>query len=111
LYEVAEGGKPEMLVSGGRSYLLMGADGGHVIPAGGSSSTSSASGAPTNVNVSINVVQDANGNTQMNSHTEALTQFGKQMAAEMETAARRVMSRGLQPGGDIYKTLRMGAPA
>jgi lambda family phage tail tape measure protein len=111
LYEVAEGGKPEMLVSGGRSYLLMGADGGHVIPAGGSSSTSSAGGAPTNVSVSINVVQDANGGSQMNSQTSALTEFGKQMAAEMESTARRVMSRGLQPGGDIYKTIRMGAPA
>lgn len=33
LYEVAEGGKPELLTSAGRTYLMMGADGGHVTPA------------------------------------------------------------------------------
>lgn len=33
LYEVAEGGKPEVLSAGGRTYLLMGPDGGYVSPA------------------------------------------------------------------------------
>jgi TP901 family phage tail tape measure protein len=33
LYEVAEGGAPELLVSGGRTFLLMGAQGGQVVPA------------------------------------------------------------------------------
>jgi len=33
LYEVAEGGKPEVLSSGGHTYLLMGAQDGYVTPA------------------------------------------------------------------------------
>jgi hypothetical protein len=33
LYEVSEGGNPELLAVGGRTYLMMGAQGGTVLPA------------------------------------------------------------------------------
>jgi lambda family phage tail tape measure protein len=51
LYEVAEGGRPEIYQSGGRTYLLSGQD-GHVTPAG-SGSSSIGSGLPGGLTVNI----------------------------------------------------------
>ncbi len=50
LYEVNETGAPEVLVSNGRTFLMMGAQGGSVVPAGGGGA---AGGSAPRVNVSV----------------------------------------------------------
>jgi lambda family phage tail tape measure protein len=62
LYEVAEGGAPELLTSSGRTYLMMGAQGGQVTPAsaawGGSGAGQPRGGALGGVQVEINITNN-----------------------------------------------------
>lgn len=62
LYEVAEGGAPELLTSSGRTYLMMGAQGGQVTPAsaawGGSGAGQPRGEALGGVQVEINITNN-----------------------------------------------------
>lgn len=104
LYEVAEGNRPELLTSAGRTYLMMGKDGGHVTP-------SSAGGAPGgvamgDVKVEVTVIQQGDGTTQTKTDVDAYTRFGKQMGEQMKAVAQEQILRATQPNGLIDKKLK-----
>lgn len=89
LYEVAEGGKPELLQSGGRTYLMTGANGGAVSPASRDSSVASAataSSAPT-VNVHLNGYQgtppEVTHSTDSQGNLDVKLEFNKMIDARM----------------------------
>jgi lambda family phage tail tape measure protein len=62
LYEVAEGGAPELLTSGGKTYLMMGAQGGNVQPAGWGGSAPVSTAPPTGgmmpVSIELNITNN-----------------------------------------------------
>lgn len=107
LYEVNEKG-PELFSQGGRSYLMTGAQGGSVTPlmTGGSSimaaSGGGGSGNTYNFPVSVSVQTAGAGG---NATQEDTTQLGKGIQQAAKTEAETAISKGLQPGGSIWRLI------
>lgn len=107
LYEVNEKG-PELFNQGGRSYLMTGAQGGSVTPlmTGGSSIMAAAGGGGGGntynfpVSVSVQTAGDGGNATQ-----EDTTQLGKGIQQAAKTEAETAISKGLQPGGSIWRLI------
>lgn len=76
LYEVNEGGQPELLASGGKQYLLMGAQGGSVTP-------TAAVGARGDTYVTVQVTPPAG------SSRESAQQWGATAGRQLQHALRR----------------------
>jgi len=109
LYEVAEGGKPEVLSSGGRTYLLMGAQDGYVTPA----STSGTS--PLGRAGSAGTAQTKSGGTTVivENHSDSQAQVqqskdgnGNDLIRVVVGAAMNEWNSQVQRGGQSYKTLQ-----
>jgi len=107
LYQVNELG-PELLSQGGKTYLMMGNEGGSITPLGSSTtalmSGSSGGGGATAVNVSITINSD--GSTQVDSTTPMMDQFGKEIGAFVEAKYRKLLSMDLRPDGAIGRTMQ-----
>ncbi|EIK67649.1 phage tail tape measure protein, lambda family [Pseudomonas synxantha BG33R] len=107
LYEVNEKG-PELFSQGGRSYLMTGAQGGSVTPlmTGGSSIMAAAGGGgggnTYNFPVSVSVQTAGAGG---NATQEDTTQLGKGIQQAAKTEAETAISKGLQPGGSIWRLI------
>lgn len=107
LYEVNEKG-PELFNQGGRSYLMTGAQGGSVTPlmTGGSSIMAAAGGGgggnTYNFPVSVSVQTAGVGG---NATQEDTTQLGKGIQQAAKTEAETAISKGLQPGGSIWRLI------
>jgi len=109
LYEVAEGGKPEVLSSGGHTYLLMGAQDGYVTPA----STSGTS--PLGRAGSAGTAQTKSGGTTVivENHSDSQAQVqqskdgnGNDLIRVVVGAAMNEWNSQVQRGGQSYKTLQ-----
>ncbi|HEL5400933.1 TPA: phage tail tape measure protein [Stenotrophomonas maltophilia] len=97
LYEVGEGGRPELFQQRGRTYLIPGND-GNVIPAApAASSGGTASNVPAPVYVSITI--DGNGNSDVQADSPALQQFGQAMGRIAETKYRELQLKDMRDGG------------
>lgn len=79
LYEVAEGGKPELYHTAGRTYLLSGTD-GEVAPARSNSGAMAAGNAPGGVEVVVNITN--NGQAVQAQQTSQRTD-GKKVIIDM----------------------------
>lgn len=99
LYEVAEGGRPELYQSGGRTYLLSGQN-GNVVPAGrGGAAVSSGSGSVA-VYQTITVDGKGNASDQTNgSNDDAVRQF----ARKMKSVAQQTIIDEQRPGGSLWR--------
>ncbi|WP_282259392.1 phage tail tape measure protein [Stenotrophomonas sp. PS02301] len=104
LYEVGEGGKPELFNDGrGRTYLIPGND-GKVIPAAASGNSSGAGG---NVQVILNISIDQSGSAETQTAGDP-NQAAQQLGKMMESKAREVLVQQMRPGGILHQ---MGARA
>ncbi|MBB3806418.1 hypothetical protein FHR51_002570 [Xanthomonas arboricola] len=99
IYEVGEGGRPEMYEAGGRTYMIPGNQGGRVVPitAGrpvADASVGMGSGLTLNANYVINSDGSASGETQgdQNDMLRALNQMIQPMVV-------RVLQQQMRPGG------------
>ncbi|MGH8379249.1 phage tail tape measure protein [Pseudomonas sp.] len=109
LYQVNELG-PELLNQGGKTYLMMGAEGGTITPLGAGPVSAAAAGGGGGGNTysfPITVQIDVSENTDgaSTSGQDAVT-LGKsiQEAARME--AESAIRKGLAPGGSIYRVMK-----
>ncbi|OEZ02324.1 MULTISPECIES: phage tail length tape measure family protein [Stenotrophomonas] len=100
LYEVGEGGRPELFDDGsGRTYLIPGND-GRVIPAAPAAGGSGGGGGAANVNVQVIVNSD--GTTETTADTSLMQQFGRELGQFVETKYRQLQLKDMRPGGALY---------
>ncbi|MDD2046099.1 phage tail tape measure protein [Pseudomonas putida] len=103
LYQVNELG-PELLNQGGKTYLMMGAEGGTITPLGAGPVSAAAAGAAGGSTIQINApvsvaVPDRSGEG-MELDQELLQQ---NMQKQMKTAAERAVAESWRPGGISYR--------
>ncbi|UVM53489.1 phage tail tape measure protein [Pseudomonas sp. B21-012] len=105
LYQVNELG-PELLNQGGKTYLMMGAEGGTITPLGtGPVSAAAAGGGGGSVmHVTINI--DGDGNTSSTSDTAGLEQFAAEIGPLIEQRYHQMMAKDLRQGGRINNALK-----
>lgn len=105
LYQVNELG-PELLNQGGKTYLMMGAEGGTITPLGtGPVSAAAAGGGGGSVmHVTINI--DGDGNTSSTSDTAGLEQFAAEIGPLIEQKYHQMMAKDLRQGGRINNALK-----
>lgn len=104
LYEVNELG-PELLNQGGKTYLMMGAEGGTITPLGaGPTSTAAAAGGGGSTSISVNApvsisVPDRSGEGM--ELDQSLLQ--QNMQKQMEIAAQKAVAESWRPGGISHR--------
>ncbi|MCJ8005684.1 phage tail length tape measure family protein [Staphylococcus aureus] len=104
LYEVGEGGKPELFNDGrGRTYLIPGND-GQVIPAAPASAGGAgpAGGAPV---INVSVVVSSDGSTETDANTSLMDQFGRELGQFVDTRYRQLQLRDLRSDGVLGRAL------
>ncbi|WP_414489113.1 phage tail tape measure C-terminal domain-containing protein [Stenotrophomonas maltophilia] len=99
LYEVGEGGRPELFNDGrGRTYLIPGND-GQVIPAAPSGSAGATAGTAVPAQVNVNVVVNSDGSTETDGDTSLMQQFGQELGRFVESKYRELQMRDMRDGG------------
>ncbi|WP_303638819.1 phage tail tape measure C-terminal domain-containing protein [Stenotrophomonas tuberculopleuritidis] len=107
LYEVGEGGRPELFSDGrGRTYLIPGNDGQVIPAAAGASGGPAAAAGPAQINVQV--VVNSDGSTDADGDTALMQQFGQELGRFVESKYRELQTRDLRPGGTLHA---MGARA
>lgn len=96
IYEVAEGGRPELLESGGRTYLMPGSD-GTVIPAGSASAPAAATGGGGNPVVNV-YVSDSGSRTQQQGGGDSARKLGDMIGNKV----REVLVAERRQGGLLW---------
>lgn len=103
LYQVNELG-PELLNQGGKTYLMMGAEGGTITPLGAGPVSAAAAGAgggsSIQINAPVSVVVPDRSSEGMELDQELLQQ---NMQKQMKTAAERAVAESWRPGGISYR--------
>lgn len=100
LYQVNERG-PELLSQGGKSYLMMGGQGGSITPLG-RPGTGAAMAAPS-IQITTEVHIDANGNATTTTDANGAGDAGKQLGKMINDGALRVVQQQLATGGAIWR--------
>ncbi len=101
LYEVGEGGKPELFNDGsGRTYLIPGND-GRVIPAAPAATGSGAGGGGV-AQVNVSVVINSDGTTETDGDTALMQQFGQELGRFIEAKYRELQVKDMRPGGALH---------
>lgn len=97
MYEVAEQGNPELLRVGSKTYLMMGADSGEVIPARNASPAGAAAGGGGNVYLTVE-----NNGQPAKARTETSQRGGDTfIKLILDAAEDRIASSAAQPGGKV----------
>ncbi|WP_285301978.1 phage tail length tape measure family protein [Stenotrophomonas maltophilia group sp. Smal13] len=105
LYEVGEGGKPELFNDGrGRTYLIPGND-GQVIPAAPAAAAGAGPAGGASV-INVNVVVNSDGTTETDADTSLMNQFGKELGQFVDMKIRDAQVKSMKPGGVLHS---MGA--
>lgn len=105
LYEVGEGGKPELFNDGrGRTYLIPGND-GQVIPAAPAAAAGAGPAGGASV-INVNVVVNSDGTTETDADTSLMNQFGKDLGQFVDMKIREAQVKSMKPGGVLHS---MGA--
>ncbi|MFN4160643.1 MAG: phage tail tape measure protein [Stenotrophomonas sp.] len=100
LYEVGEGGRPELFDDGrGKTYLIPG-NNGQVIPAAAPAAGGATSAAPAQVNVIVNIASD--GTTETDGDTTLMQQFGQELGRFVEVKYRELQTKDMRPGGVLH---------
>ena len=90
LYEVNEGGLPELLATGGKQYLMMGAQSGSVTPQAASSSQASSASSASSV---------LNGNTYVTVQVSPPSSSSRETAQQWGATAGRQLQQALRRNG------------
>lgn len=103
LYEVNELG-PELLNQGGKTYLMMGAEGGTITPLGAGPTSAAAAGGGGSTSISVNApvsisVPDRSGEGM--ELDQGLLQ--QNMQKQMEIAAQKAVAESWRPGGISHR--------
>ncbi|MGR3892840.1 phage tail tape measure protein [Pseudomonas sp. 1176_21] len=103
LYQVNELG-PELLNQGGKTYLMMGAEGGTITPLGAGPTSVAAAGGGASTSISVNApvnisVPDRSGEGMELDH--GLLQ--QNMQKQMEIAAQKAVAESWRPGGISHR--------
>lgn len=103
LYQVNELG-PELLNQGGKTYLMMGAEGGTITPLGAGPTSAAAAGGGASTSISVNApvnisVPDRSGEGMELDH--GLLQ--QNMQKQMEIAAQKAVAESWRPGGISHR--------
>lgn len=105
LYEVGEGGRPELFNDGrGRTYLIPGND-GQVIPAAPASAGGGGAAGDASM-INVNVVVNSDGSTETDADTSLMNQFGKELGQFVDMKIREAQIRSMKTGGVLHS---MGA--
>lgn len=105
LYEVGEGGKPELFNDGrGRTYLIPGND-GQVIPAAPATAAGAGPAGGASV-INVKVVVNSDGTTETEADTSLMNQFGKELGQFVDMKIREAQVKSMKPGGVLHS---MGA--
>lgn len=105
LYEVGEGGKPELFNDGrGRTYLIPGND-GQVIPAAPAAAAGAGPAGGASV-INVDVVVNSDGTTETDADTSLMNQFGKELGQFVDMKIREAQVKSMKPGGVLHS---MGA--
>lgn len=97
IYQVGEGGKPELFRQNGRTYLIPG-DNGAVIPAAPTAGTGSASTGSGSV-VNVRVVINSDGSTDVSAETPVWQRFGKEIGQLIDMKINEAQVRSMKDGG------------
>lgn len=104
LYQVNELG-PELLNQGGKTYLMMGSEGGSITPLTSGASAVTAAGGTAGP-VQVNIVINSDGGADVSSNTPGLEQFGQEMGRIAETKYREMEARSISQGGNINRAIK-----
>lgn len=105
LYQVNELG-PELLNQGGKTYLMMGAEGGTITPLGAGPVSAAAAGAGGGTVIHVSVSIDGEGNAASSTDTAGYEQFGSELATFVEQKYNQMMAKDLRQGGRINTALK-----
>lgn len=105
LYHVNELG-PELLNQGGKTYLMMGAEGGTITPLGAGPVSAAAAGAGGGTVIHVSVSIDGEGNAASSADTAGYEQFGSELATFVEQKYNQMMAKDLRQGGRINTALK-----
>ncbi|WP_054915197.1 MULTISPECIES: phage tail tape measure protein [Pseudomonas] len=105
LYQVNELG-PELLNQGGKTYLMMGAEGGTITPLGAGPVSAAAAGAGGGTVIHVSVSIDGEGNAASSADTAGYEQFGSELATFVEQKYNQMMAKDLRQGGRINTALK-----
>jgi lambda family phage tail tape measure protein len=105
LYQVNELG-PELLNQGGKTYLMMGAEGGTITPLGTGPVSAAAAGAGRGAVIHVSVSIDGEGNAASSTDTAGYEQFGSELATFVEQKYNQMMAKDLRQGGRINTALK-----
>lgn len=101
LYEVGEGGRPELFADGkGRTYLIPGND-GQVIPAAPASGGSTG-GVQGNTQVNVQIAINSDGSTDVQGDTPLMQQFGRELGDFVTAKYRELQTKDMRPGGALH---------
>lgn len=101
IQQVAENGRPELLNSGNKTYLLMGNRGGEVTPASSGAASLGGSGV-SNFHYSSTVVIQSNGQASTKTSGDQSNQLGKAIDKRLRAMTREEVARMMRPGGEIW---------
>ncbi|WP_275558861.1 phage tail tape measure protein [Pseudomonas sp. 2(2015)] len=105
LYQVNELG-PELLNQGGKTYLMMGAEGGTITPLGAGPVSAAVTGAGGGAVIHVSVSIDGEGNAASSTDTAGYEQFGSELATFVEQKYNQMMAKDLRQGGRINTALK-----
>lgn len=105
LYQVNELG-PELLNQGGKTYLMMGSEGGTITPLGAGPVSAAAAGAGGGTVIHVSVSIDGEGNAASSTDTAGYEQFGSELATFVEQKYNQMMAKDLRQGGRINTALK-----
>ena len=105
LYQVNELG-PELLNQGGKTYLMMGAEGGTIAPLGAGPLSAATAGAGGGTVIQVSVSIDGEGNAGSSTDTAGYEQFGSELATFVEQKYNQMMAKDLRQGGRINTALK-----
>lgn len=105
LYQVNELG-PELLNQGGKTYLMMGAEGGTITPLGTGPVSAAAAGGGGGTVIHVSVSIDGEGNAASSTDTAGYEQFGSELATFVEQKYNQMMAKDLRQGGRINTALK-----
>ncbi|MCL1556981.1 hypothetical protein [Xanthomonas nasturtii] len=99
IYEVGEGGRPEMYEAGGRTYMIPGNQGGRVVPiTAGRTVGDVTAGAAGGVSVNITNVINSDGTTTTTTETDENAMM-RALAQMIQPVVVRVLQQQMRPGG------------
>ncbi|WP_145150908.1 phage tail tape measure protein [Pseudomonas oryzihabitans] len=102
-YQVNEKG-PELLNQGGKSYLMMGGDGGSITPlTSGSSAASAAGGAARSIEVTV--VVNSDGSVETKTNEQSWKSMGDEIGRFVDARIRENEARSLSSQGNIRRAI------